>query len=82
MLAYILMTLTESLTLMLALLYGVSQLWWSGRRFGAGLTLLLILTALLISSSPMLLLATLTAVGSLALLQQLRPGLLQSEPTT
>lgn len=80
MLAYILMTLTESLTLMLALLYGVSQLWWSGRRFGAGLTLLLILTALLISSSPMLLLATLTAVGSLALLQQLRPGLLQSEP--
>ncbi|MFQ6372017.1 4Fe-4S binding protein [Shewanella sp. YIC-542] len=69
------MTITESVTLMLALLYGASQLWWAGKRYGAIVAVISLFAALIISASPVLLVATLLAVMLLALLQWRQPEL-------
>lgn len=68
------MTITESLTLMLALLYGVSQLWWAGKRYGVVAALLLIAVALTISLSTTLLIGTVLGAGVLALLHWRQPA--------
>ncbi|MDF0533343.1 4Fe-4S binding protein [Shewanella sp. A32] len=68
------MTITESLTLMLALLYGATQLWWAGKRFGAIAATISLLLALVISASLTLLVGTAIAIAGLALLQWRKPA--------
>ncbi|GGY98289.1 4Fe-4S binding protein [Shewanella fodinae] len=73
------MTITESVTLMLALLYGASQLWWAGKRYGAVAATVSLLIALAISASPVLLAGTLLAIAGLALLQWRKPALAKGD---
>ncbi|KFZ37684.1 4Fe-4S ferredoxin [Shewanella mangrovi] len=67
------MTITESLTLMLALLYAASQLWWAGKHYGAVVALASIVGALAIAASTTLLLGTVVAAGGLAVFHWRKP---------
>ncbi|QSX33906.1 4Fe-4S binding protein [Shewanella avicenniae] len=73
------MTITESLTLMLALLYGASQLWWAGKHYGFVATLGSIAVALAIAASSTLLIATLVAAVGLSLVYWRKPAWITGE---
>lgn len=73
------MSFIESLTLMLALAYSASLLYWSGKKSGAIITILLGISASIISLSWPLMLATAIAAISLTLLTKLRPDLAKGE---
>nr|MCH1933209.1 hypothetical protein [Shewanella shenzhenensis] len=73
------MTFTESVTLLLALLYGASQLWWAGKRFGFIVALLSIAAALIIASSFTLLIGTACGAILLALLHWWQPARVEGQ---
>jgi polyferredoxin len=73
------MSFIESLTLMLALAYAASLLYWSGKKSGALTTIILAISAAVISLSWPLMLATAIAAVSLTLLTKLRPEAAKGE---
>ncbi|MEC4726874.1 4Fe-4S binding protein [Shewanella sp. D64] len=73
------MSFIESLTLMLALAYSASLLYWSGKKSGAIITILLGISASIISLSWPLMVTTAMAAVSLTLLTKLRPDLAKGE---
>ena len=73
------MSFIESLTLMLALAYAASLLYWSGKKSGALTTIILAISAAVISLSWPLMLATAITAVSLTLLTKLRPETAKGE---
>ena len=73
------MSLIESLTLALALLYSVSLLYWSGKRWGAVVSGAALMGAALVTLYWPLFIALLLAGGLLALGHRLRPELLKGD---
>lgn len=73
------MTITESVTLMLALLYGASQLWWAGKRFGLVVALVSMVAALIIASSVTLLIGTACGALLLGLLHWWQPARVEGQ---
>ncbi|MCL2915294.1 4Fe-4S binding protein [Shewanella corallii] len=73
------MTLIESFTLMLALVYIASQLFWGGHQYGALVATSTLVAAVAVSMSPMLLLGLLLASLSLMALKFAKPELFVSE---
>ncbi|MGI2261087.1 4Fe-4S binding protein [Shewanella sp. GXUN23E] len=73
------MTLIESLTLMLALVYIAGQLFWSGHKYGALVTGASLLVATVIAMQPHLFVALLIALLTLMALKFARPQLFASE---
>lgn len=71
------MTIIESVTLMLALMYSISLLYWSGKKWGALLTGGLLIGALAITLYWPLLLALFIAVIGLAITNRYHPELIK-----
>ena len=73
------MTFVESLTLMLALAYSASLLYWSGKKSGALTTIILAVGACISSLYWPLMLASAIAASSIFLLTKLKPELARGE---